>query len=85
MPVLKAKRNLKMHLVLPFTSQIHNPRPITFFSEYTTKAKTITQGINTDSFLTVRLVKEKKKEFAVPENGIFITRMTDGGQLTICH
>lgn len=85
MPVLRAKRNLKMHLVPPFTSQIHNPMPITFFSEYTTKAKTIMQGINTDSFLTVRLVKEKKKEFAVPENGIFITRMTGGGQLTICH
>lgn len=61
MPVLRAKRNLKMHLVPPFTSQIHNPMPITFFSEYTTKAKTIMQGINTDSFLTVRLVKEKKK------------------------
>lgn len=43
------------------------------------------QDINTDSFLTVRLVKEKKKEFAVPENGISTTRMTDGGQLTIRH
>lgn len=51
-----------MYLVPPFTSQIHNPTPITFCSEYTTKAKTIMQGINTDSCLTVRLVKEKKKK-----------------------
>lgn len=49
-----------MYLVPPLTSQIHNPRPITFFSECTTKAKTTIQGINKESFLTFRLVKKEK-------------------------
>lgn len=77
---------LEMYLVPPFTSQIQKWRPITFFSECTTNTKTTIQHINKRNFLTFRIVKKGgKPKFAMPENDTFIIRMTDEGQLIICH
>lgn len=86
--VLGAQRNLKMYLVPPFPSRMHKPRLSCLLSGHTTKPKTTIRSFKKESVLTFRLVKKKKekKEFAASENRVFpVIRMTDRGQLTVCH
>lgn len=69
-----------MYLVSALTSQIHKLRPITFFSECTTKAMITIQGIDKESFLMFRLVKKNERKQNLPcqetSKAFLIIRMT---------